>query len=77
MFATGIGGGAFGAASARVGSSGSGASNGSALSPGGVMASGGTSSRNPLAPTHPAGMAFWIGVGSVVALVALWYSLPA
>ena len=76
MFETGLGGGAFGAAAARVGG-GSGASNGAALSPGGVMASGSSGGRHPLAPTHPAGLAFWIGVGSVVALVALWYSLPA
>ncbi len=35
------------------------------------------SGKNPLAPTHPAGVAFWVGVGSVAAFILLWYSLPA
>lgn len=29
-----------------------------------------------LAPTHPAGLAFWWGVASVGLLLALYYSLP-
>ncbi len=77
MFNSALGAGAFGgaAATASVGSGSSGASNGSALSPGGVMSgSGGT---NPFLPNHPAGIAFYVGVGSVILLVALWYSLPS
>jgi hypothetical protein len=35
------------------------------------------SGKNPLAPTHPAGVAFWLGCGFVAAYVLLWYSLPA
>lgn len=45
-----------------------------AMAPGATMA--GSSSGNPLAPTHPAGVAFWVGVTSVVLLCVLYYSLP-
>ena len=34
------------------------------------------SGKNPFAPTHPAGIAFWIGVGAVAGYLLLWYTLP-
>ena len=78
MFETGLAVLGAGAATARAGS-GSGSAAPAALPPGGFMAAqaGGNSGKNPFAPTHPAGIAFWIGVGSVAAFLMLWYSLPA
>jgi hypothetical protein len=75
LFNTGLG--AFGGAvaTAGIGSSTSGGyAPASAMAPGSAMASSGSS--NPFAPTHPAGVAFWVGVTSVALLCLLWYSLP-
>ena len=77
MFNTGLAVLGAGAATARVG--GGDSAPPAALPPGGFMAAqaGTGSGKNPFAPTHPAGIAFWIGVGSVAAYILLWYSLPA
>lgn len=77
MFQTGLAVLGAGAANAQVGGGNSAAP--AALPPGGFMAAAGGSGggKNPLAPTHPAGIAFWVGVGSVAAFILLWYSLPA
>ncbi|MDA8395270.1 MAG: hypothetical protein M0T72_08540 [Candidatus Dormibacteraeota bacterium] len=79
MFETGLAVLGAGAATARAGAGGSGSAAPAALPPGGFMAAqaGSSGGKNPFAPTHPAGIAFWIGVGSVAAFVLLWYSLPA
>ena len=79
MFETGLAVLGAGAATARAGS-GSGSAAPAALPPGGFMAAqagSGGGGRNPFAPTHPAGIAFWIGVGSVAAFCLLYYMLPA
>ncbi len=79
MFQTGLAVLGTGAATARVGAGGEAPA--AALPPGGFMAAqagaGGAAGRNPLAPTHPAGIAFWIGVGCVAGFILLWYTLPS
>ena len=77
MFKTGLAVLGAGAATARVGGD-SGSAPPAALPPGGFMAAqpGTGSGKNPFAPTHPAGIAFWIGVGAVAGFVLLWYTLP-
>jgi hypothetical protein len=47
-----------------------------AMAPGARMAQQ-SGSVNPLMPTHPAGIALWVGVGAITLYVLLWYSLPA
>lgn len=76
MFQVGVA--ALGAGSARagLGTSTEVAQPAAAIAPGARMQSAG-GQRNPLAPTHPAGIAFWVGVGAVVIYIGLWYSLPA
>ena len=76
MFQTGLSVLGAGAATARAGDPGT--AKPAALPPGGFMAgqAGTGGGRNPLAPTHPAGIAFWVGVGAVAAFILLWYSLP-
>lgn len=34
------------------------------------------SSRGALAPSHPAGVALWVGLGGAAFLIALYWSLP-
>jgi len=75
MFNTGVGVFGAGVGTASLGSSTSASSPGSAMAPGASMASGGFG-QNPFAPTHPSGVAFWIGVTAVSLLALLWYSLP-
>lgn len=76
MFNTGLGVFGGGVATAGIGSSTSGGyAPASAMAPGSAMASG-NYGANPFAPTHPAGVAFWVGVTSVALLALLWYSLP-
>ncbi len=79
MFETGLAVLGAGAATARAGAGGSGSAAPAALPPGGFMAAqaGSSGGKNPFAPTHPAGIAFWLGVGAVAGFVLLWYSLPA
>jgi hypothetical protein len=36
----------------------------------------GAAGKNPLSPTHPAGIAFWVGIAATAAFILLWYSLP-
>ena len=78
FFETGLAALGAGAATARAGG-GAGSAGPAAISPGGFVAGGPAtgSTRNPFAPTHPAGIAFWIGVGSVAAFCFLYYSLPS
>jgi hypothetical protein len=76
MFRTGLE--AIGGARANVGlgESTRPASPGTAMAPGARMASPG-GSVNPFAPTHPAGIALWVGVAAIAAYCLLYYSLPA
>jgi hypothetical protein len=75
MFNTGL---AVMGAGAATASAGGGDAPPAALSPGGHMAGPNSASRkNPLAPTHPAGIAFCLGVGATAAFILLWYSLPS
>ncbi len=78
MFETGLAVLGAGAARARAGDP-RGSAGPAAISPGGFVAGGPAtgSTRNPFAPTHPAGIAFWIGVGAVLAFCLLYYSLPS
>ena len=38
--------------------------------------SGGSEGIGALAPTHPAGLTFWVGILSTALLLTLYYSLP-
>jgi hypothetical protein len=77
MFQTGL---AVLGAGAATASAGGDSAPPAAIPPGGFMAGRpnavGGAGKNPLAPTHPAGVAFWVGVASVAAFILLWYSLP-
>ncbi len=78
MFSTGLE--AIGGARANVGLGDSTrpASPGTAMAPGARMATSGSGgSVNPFAPTHPAGIALYVGVAAIALYIALWYSLPA
>lgn len=76
LFDSAIGAFGGGVATATVGGSSSPPGAAMAMAPGASMAQAGGGGSSPFAPTHPAGVAFWVGVISVALLVALWHSLP-
>jgi hypothetical protein len=71
LFETAIGAFGGGVATASVGGGGSSRPGAAmAMAPGSSMASGG-GGGSPFAPTHPAGVAFWVGIISVALLARL------
>ena len=75
MFHTGVS--VLGGGAAGLGASTQPASPASAMAPGARMQSAGGGGSNPFLPTHPAGVALWVGLGAIAAFCLLWYSLPA
>lgn len=79
LFDSAIGAFGGGVATASIGGGGGGSARqgaAMAMAPGASMASAGGGGQSPFAPTHPAGVALWVGVISVALLALLWYSLP-